>query len=376
MASPPVVLFVSKPVAPPCRDGTQCFVRDVALHLRRHRAQVMTPPGVADLGAAEGEGSPGVILARVYGRAGSFAPTLAANARAAGYLLVGSRADLWHFAFAPNPRSSTVGRVARAVRRVPVVQTIASAPRRFTPDLFFGDVVVAQSRWTHDRVVEAFRAAGLAAPRLEIVPPPVGAVRARRPDEIEGVRARLRLPKDAPVFVYPGDFEVSRGAETVARAVPGITARVPGAVVVFACRAKTSDAPRHEAALAARLDPERVRFAGEIDLPALFALTSAVLFPVDDLWGKVDIPIAVLEAMRLGVPVVALDEGPLADLEGVAHVPAGAPEPLVRFAAALVESAEERGRLVEAARRAISGRFDAPIVAARYESLYDDLIAR
>ncbi len=38
--------------------------------------------------------------------------------------------------------------------------------------------------------------------------------------------------------------------------------------------------------------------------------------PVDDLHGKVDLPIVLLEALTLGTPALVLDEGPLSGTHG------------------------------------------------------------
>jgi glycosyltransferase involved in cell wall biosynthesis len=371
---PPLVLFVSKPIVPPFHDGTKCLVRDISLGLRRHRSLVMATPEVSSFGVPTPGTNPGITFAPVYGSAGSYSPTLAANARAAAWLVFRASADLWHFTFAPNPRTSEVGRVAKALRGVPVVQTVASSPRKFDARLFFGDVIVAQSRWTRDRVAEAFRVAGRRLPALEVIPPPVGFVRARSEEEHARVRRELDLTEGAPVFVYPGDLEVSRGAETVASAVRSIARALPDAVVVFACRPKTAAAPAIEADLRRRLDPRHVRFAREVDLPTLLGVSSAVLFPVDDLWGKVDIPISLLEAMRLGVPVIALDEGPLADLDGVLTVKAGDAELLAHRAVEVTRDKALREAVITAQHAAISLKYDALIVAAAYESLYDTLL--
>ncbi|HVW24197.1 MAG TPA: glycosyltransferase family 4 protein [Polyangiaceae bacterium] len=369
------VLFVSKPIGPPFYDGTKCLVRDVALNLTRYESVVMVPPGVTSLGYPPRAGNPGVSAARVYAGAGSYAPALADNARAAAFLAFGARASLFHFVFAPNARSSAVGRATSALRRVKVVQTVASAPRAFSANLFFGDAVVVQSNWAATRVVRAFDAEGRErVPLLRVVPPPVGPMRRRLPAELEAIARQLSLPHGAPVFVYPGDLEVSSGAETVARAVAPIARALPSAVVVFACRPKTPEAPRIEAVLRARLDGRAVRFVREIDLPALLALASCVLFPVDDLYGKVDLPISLLEAMRLGVPVVALDSGPLADLREAVQVPAGDADALAQCAVRLVKEPRFRDAVVDAGRRAVTERYDAPVVAAAYERVYDEVL--
>ncbi len=362
------VLFVSKPLAPPFHDGTKCLVRDVARNLDRAEGVVMTSRGAPPI--------PGVRSIAVYGAAGGFTPGIGQNARAAIWLLAASRADVWHFVFAPNAATSAVGRAAKRLRGVPVVQTIASAPRSFgrIGRLLFGDVVVAQSAYTRDRVLQAAARSGARVPRVEIVAPPVASDLVRDVEARARARRGLDVPGDAPVFVYPGDLETSAGAETVARVVNRLVERLPDAIVVFACRAKTPRAPAIQRALAARLPPRHVRFAGEIsDLLGLIAGAAAVLFPVDDLWGKVDLPIVLLESMVLGVPVVALDHGPLAELGGAIKVPLGDDEQLVSAAVAMVEDAGRRATVVEAQRRAIAEDHTARVVASRYERLYESI---
>ncbi|HEX3596063.1 MAG TPA: glycosyltransferase family 4 protein [Polyangiaceae bacterium] len=369
------VLFVSKPIGPPFHDGTKCLVRDVALNLTRYESEVMVPPGVTSLGYAPATGNPGIAAARVYAGPGAYAPALADNARAAAFLAFGARAALWHFVFAPNPRSSAIGRLTRAIRRPRVVQTVASPPKTFSAKLFFGDAIVAQSNWTATRVVRAFEAAGVErVPLVRVIPPPVGPLCARTSSELDAVTGVLELPAGAPVFVYPGDLEVSSGAETVARAVAPLVRALPSAIVVFACRPKTAEAPRIEAELRARLDASSVRFVREVDLPALLARATAVLFPVDDLYGKVDLPISLLEAMRLGVPVVTLDSGPLADLRETVRVAAEDPGGLAECAVRLFRDRAFRDAMAGAGRRAIAERYDARIVAAAYEGVYDEVL--
>ncbi len=166
------VLFVSKPIVPPYHDGTKCLVRDVATHVTRVAPVVMSAPGVAPLRRADGAE---VEMEAAYRGAGSFAPAFADNLRAATWLAARSRAAVWHFVFAPNPRSSGAGRMLKRLRRVPVVQTVASPPREFRAieTLLFGDVVVAQSHWTKKNIENAAEAEGVTAPRVEVIPPPV-----------------------------------------------------------------------------------------------------------------------------------------------------------------------------------------------------------
>ncbi|MEZ4226640.1 MAG: glycosyltransferase family 4 protein [Polyangiaceae bacterium] len=367
----PRVLFVSKPIVPPFHDGTKCLVRDVSVNLKRVAPVVMSMPGAPALG-----GERGVELAPVYANAGNFRPRAGDNARAATWLAVRSRADLWHFVFAPNAKSSAMGRALSRLRRVKVVQTIASPPKSFdgVPRLLFGDVVVAQSRHTRDAVLAAYEAGGSAAPRLEVIPPPVAPQRVRRADARMQLRAELGIEPGAPIFVYPGDLEVSGGARAVAGAVAEIERTVPGAVVVFAYRAKTPRAKRIATDLENELSGRSVRFSCELpDVLVLISDAAAVLFPVDDLWGKVDLPIVLLEAMDLGVPVIALNEGPLRDLDAVELIDDASAASLVQ-AVQRVSQSEYRQTVIARQRAAVETRHRAAVVAERYEQLYLQLL--
>ena len=356
------VLFVSKAIGPPFHDGTKCLVRDVATRLQRFDAAVMSPENAPPLG--------GRVLQRpVYTRPSSYTPRRSDNARAFLWLLTHRDAALWHFVFAPNPATSAAGWAARTLRRVPIVQTIASPPRSFegVERLLFGHVIVAQSEWTRRCVQEA--SAGKVTP--EVIPPCVPALKQPSVEDELRVRRELKVEARAPLFVYPGDFETSTGAETVSAAVSGLIECVPDAIVVFACRAKTPEAPRIEAALRQRLPPAHVRFAGQLSsIHALLTTARVVLFPVEDLHGKVDLPIVLLEAMRLGAPLVACSVGPLAGLQGVRQVPPEQPLQLVRQALELHVDEAARRVAVATQRAAVAEHYSCEVVARRYESLY------
>jgi len=69
----PRVLFVSKPIVPPWNDGSKNLVRDVARHLTRASATVLTTEGAPSLGDR-------VAMEAIYTTPGRFAPGLAQNA--------------------------------------------------------------------------------------------------------------------------------------------------------------------------------------------------------------------------------------------------------------------------------------------------------
>lgn len=366
----PRVLFVSKPIAPPWNDGSKNLVRDVANHLERARATVLTTPGAPPLG-------PGVTMERVYRDPGRFAPTMTANARVALRLLAGDPHDVWHFVFAPNPLSSSVARAARRARRAAgwrgaVVQTIASAPRSFEGigRWLFGDVVVALSEHTRARLLRA----GVDSAALHVIPP---CARAPRAVDQRAVRARFGFD-EGPIVLYPGDYEVSRGARTVAAAAPAILGAFPDATLVFACRKKTaaaSDAQRAvEADLARAGLSARTRHLGEVaDMAELLGVARVVAFPVDDLFGKVDIPLVLLEAMARGVPVVVAAGGPLDALDFAPRVAPGDANALADEVIGLLLDDSAARQVGAEGKRVYEARHTPDAVARAYDELYAEL---
>jgi glycosyltransferase involved in cell wall biosynthesis len=273
-----------------------------------------------------------------------------------------------------------MGRWLKALRQVPVVQTIASRPRDFAgiEGLVFGDVVVAQSRDTRDRLVSGWVAdpsRSARQPRVEVILPPLGEVRIPTLDETTSVRRELGLGPDVPILLYPGDLEVSHAARLVKAASVVIAQRHPTATVVFAYRDKTPHAVQVASDLLRELNPQRVRLVREAsDILALVRTSAAVLFPVDDLYGKIDIPIILLQAMALSTPVVTYNQGPLADLAGVEVVRTGDPFALADAGLALIDAHDRRGQCIDAQLQAVRTKHDAARVAAAYEQLYDELL--
>jgi len=369
------VLLVSKPIVPPFDDGTKCIVRDLAVAITRLPVGVLSVPGADAI-------SDRVSMHGVYRAAGGYSPGLAENLRAFAWLAARSRACLWHFVFAPNPKTSRAAAFLRALRRVPSVQTVASRPRSFDEpeSILFGDVVVAQSNDTRRRILAGYERAKVPSSRrrrVEVIFPPLGPVRIPTRNDTDRVRAQLAVGSDVPILLFPGDLEAGNASLWVGDCVQHVVARHPQAVVVFAYRSKSPASAAAAERLKSRLPPARTRFVCDApDMLALLRTSAAVLFPVDDLYGKVDLPIVLLEAMALGTPVIALDSGPLSDLEGVERLHQGNPEILAVTALALVDDHGRRTRCIEAQSRAVAERHDASHVADAYENIYLELLRR
>jgi glycosyltransferase involved in cell wall biosynthesis len=90
-----------------------------------------------------------------------------------------------------------------------------------------------------------------------------------------------------------------------------------------------------------------------------------------------DVPLVLIEALANGVPLVVSDLPPLEILvEGGAAevIPAQEPDAFAQAVAQLGQDAGRRRRMAENGRRLVEEKFNIQVVAARYETLYRELI--
>jgi glycosyltransferase involved in cell wall biosynthesis len=178
------------------------------------------------------------------------------------------------------------------------------------------------------------------------------------------------------MFVYAGDLEFSRGARTMAEAADAILGSIDDARIVFACRAKTPNARLAQQELQSLLVAlsDRVRFVGEVpDLPALLGTATAAPLPADDLYGKVDLPYAVLEACLMKVPVVVAAGSPLAELEGSLVIDPGDAGQLAAACIRLAREPQTHASVGLRLRRWVLEHCSPRAVAEAYETLYAEV---
>lgn len=354
------VLFVSKPVAPPWNDSSKNLVRDLAGALRSARGVTL---------CRRGTGGPGRAVYPPAVEGGGFAPGFRDQAAVLGALAV-SQEPLWHFFFAPNPRTSTVGRWASRIRRRRTVHTVCSAPAA-DADLervLFADRNVVLSRATEQRFLDA----GVPAERLRRIPPAVPKLPAVDPQSASRMREELEVAPDVPLAIYAGDLEVGGGAE---RSL-ALLRHHPSAVLLMACRAKTPAAAAEEARLRDALGSERgrVRWIGETaSILDLVGASDLLLLPSDSLYAKMDYPLVVLEAMAMGVPALVCEGTPAAELVAGGGVEAAPPADAAARASALLSDPSRLLAVGDAGREAAERNHSPQAMARAYEAVYEEL---
>lgn len=340
------VLLVTKPLVPPWTDGAKNLARDLVEYCPgRHQLRCMVTRGAP--------APRGGFAEPVYSEPGGWRPGLRQNAEAALRLLRPDQSDIYHFFFAPNPRTNTIAGLATGLRRKRSIHTVVSEPTG--EPRWFADVHVALTHATGDRL----RARG--ARDVRVIAPGIPGTFRRAPD-----RTRFGLPQ-GPVVLFAGDLIDGGGADLLTAAAM----KMPDLTVVFACRPKGEGRQARQSRIQAQLG-QRALWLGIVDdMAGLLASVDAQCIPATNLHAKMDLPMVLLEGMAQGLPTVVADADPIRELKGAVKVLPHA-EALAEQLASVVREGPARQRAQTMALDAVE-YYDAAQMAHAYAALYDEV---
>jgi glycosyltransferase involved in cell wall biosynthesis len=258
--------------------------------------------------------------------------------------LVATEHNLW----------SSFGRITRAVNQA---------------SLALDDLHLAVS----DEVRDSMSARAQARTRVVVHGVPVDELRARRAERA-AQRAAYGLRDDDIAVTTVANLRWTKDYPTLLRAAVAVTAQHPNVRFLAAGQGPLEAEIRAEAASLGLGD--RLRILGYVDDTAALLSASDVFVLASLVEG---LPIALLEAMAIGLPVVATAVGgtPKAVTDGVEGrlVPAGQPEALATAIGEVTGDADLRASMALAAGRR-AREFDIERAARHLESLYAEILVR
>ena len=368
---PVTVLTISKPVVPPWNDSSKNLVRDLVLGTDDVNFIVLTD-------GSHSFARPHITERPVYRGAGAFAPGLRQNASVVRQVLSKTKGQLQHFFFAPNPRTSSIIRGLRRIRRSPAIHTICSVPQSFERinRALFADVHVAVSRYTFEQLSE------MGVRNVHHIPPSAPPLKPRfSAAERASARRSLGFSARGPIIVYPGDYSFSRAAHTVAATAKLLADSKHEPTWILACRLKDATSQTIEAEIRADLAKlaarGRVIFLNHVEeIHDLLAASDIVVLPAESTYAKMDLPLVLLEALAIGRPVVVSDRAPLNEVlagGGGLGVPPNDAPALAEAIEGLLDQPGQLEELGQLGASWVDRELNREKIAARYVSLYREL---
>jgi glycosyltransferase involved in cell wall biosynthesis len=182
----------------------------------------------------------------------------------------------------------------------------------------------------------------------------------------------------APRAIFVGRLAPEKGLDTLIAAWPQVISRFPAAQLVLAGEGREQAALHNQAgAFGLTIGPGQcVEFAGVVESPTL-ALRQADLFVLPS--REEGMSIALLEAMALGIPIVAsLIPGNQRLIEDRVHgrlIPPNDPAALARTIIEQCEDLADATELGLAARARVKREFSIQTVVRQHLALFHDLLA-
>jgi glycosyltransferase involved in cell wall biosynthesis len=304
----------------------------------------------------------------------------------------------------PAPQSSSTGLARRAAggvrsifgvmssvlrgrgsvhdRPAPVLQTLTCATglENCARMLEVLDGVVALSNHTRERLIGA----GVAAARVHRIYPGVSVSRTTAIENPAALEKRRAV-------VYAGELDAGAADRLIELARTLSEPALHGWTLIIACRPDQIIDPPERARLARELagaiGAGRVELHGEVErMDALLRRCAIQLFVADKTHQRLDIPLVLLEGLREGLALVALDRPPVREIFTIADQrgreigaridPNLGPQGLVKAVHELAEHPETLTAMSHESVGLVRDAFSAARMGADYAALHRDVLAR
>lgn len=302
------ILFVSKPLTPPWNDSNKNLAYQIAKYNLDFTFSLMTKKGVK---FSEGH----LKEVQIYKDSGKLAPPIFQNLRVLLHLLtIGKEIALKHYFFTPNKLTSTVGAILTKFKNKRSIQTLTSFPNRTDnlKELLFADRVVALSKDSANKLTE------IGVENVEVIYPGIEIPVQIEQKQVEKLKKKYKA-NDKKLILYCGDYHYSDCENILTRFIKEIKNLDFECNFVSACRIKTQldfeiENNLRKVTQESNLN-DCVHFLNEIDyIKELLATADLVIFPVNSLFAKMDIPLVLLEALDLETPILISDFAPLNEI--------------------------------------------------------------
>jgi len=291
-----------------------------------------------------------------------------------------NRFDIIHYMLTPTRLSTFLFKTFLKSKRAKTIQTIATLREDLFSDqtlkkLFFADSIITYSDYAKNKLVS------LGFQNVVRIYPGIDLEKYSFAPKHLATLSMFGIKESDFTIVYPGEYVRLGATDLLVDIIPSLISKIPNLKFIFACRIKNSEDLKKKDDVVLKLTEmgiiDRAVFTDTFsDMPKLYNLADIVVFPVKNMEGKFDVPLAVIEAMACEKPVIISDLPILQEFtneENCATIPNNSAEKLVEKIAELYADPDERTRLGRNARKFAEENFDINSVAAQYRVVYEKL---
>ena len=223
---------------------------------------------------------------------------------------------------------------------------------------------------------------GVPSTRIKIVPPYVDFAFFKRNAEGKALRRELGIEDDF-VILFLGNLTKTKGIDTLVEALSLVKSKSPKFRLLSGIELSCTGTPRREEEIAARireldLSENLINLGLVRNMPQLMSAADVTVAPFRNTYGVADYPIAVLESMAVGTPVITTRVGGLPEIidnkqNGILIEPADV-NGLSNEILNLMNHPEERARLSENAASFVRNKFRANETLEKTRQAYKEAL--
>ncbi len=372
------VLYVSRALTPPWDEASKNFAYNLAKHVHAVDVTVMTSGTLDDMPSH-------VTQAHIY----SPAPPSIFSTRQKWESLfyqwkVRHDFDIAHYFFTPTKLNAFIIRTFLRTKKTRTIQTIATLrdsvlSAKDIRNILFADHLVTYTRFAQQLLQrKGFTNVSYAYPGIDLAH--------YTPDDKDpALLKHFAIPKDAFVILYPGEYTRLGATDMIIDALTAFwRSNHPAAhntLLVLGLRVKNEADARKKAhvkkVLARRGFADHVRYTDTFaDMRGLYNLADIIIFPVANMHGKFDVPLALIEGYACGKPTIVSDIPRLREFTNTDISVIIESENTARLTDAIahiLSHEAQRARLGHAARAFAERHFDITKTAKHYEHIYRKL---
>lgn len=369
------ILLATRPLVPPWDEASKNFAYFLGKEVRNHELTLLTTPEVL------------LELPDSVQQVPVFQTShldFAAKLRLFSYLRKSRHAfDVTHYLFTPTKQNTRLIKwLAQPSGKT--LQTVATLREDLysseeLKSLLFADRIIVYTDLTKSKLERlGFDNVTRVYPGIDL-----DLYQPRAKDQT--VMATYGLTTDDFFVIYPGEYTRLGATDMLTETFLQYFQTNPDSNMkfLFACRIKNeADRVKREeirqAVKQAGLET-KILFdeqSATVNMAALYNTADVVIFPVENLKGKFDVPLIIIEAYACGKPVILTDLPQFLEFTNkdiCVTIPKDSGEKLIESLAYLKQNREEITRLGENARRYVKDHFDLKNTAKQYEEIYASL---
>lgn len=367
------ILLVTRPICPPWDEASKNFAYYLAKNLSGFEFYLLTNGNLPDL--PENVHQKPIYTASGFGYFQKI--RLIKHLRK-----LRNDFDIMHYLFTPTKQNTFLIKKFAQSKKTKTIQTIATLREDIFSDheiknFIFSDLIITYSNYAKAKLESlGFQNVKKIYPGIDLnlyYPAP----------KDEKLMENLGIKLEDFIVTYPGEYARLDATDDLMKMILSNSKEIKekNIKIIFACRIKNNaDAKKKEEL---RKILEKNGLLQNVLLPETFNtmekvynLSDVIIFPVRDMKGKFDIPLAIIEAMACGKPVI-LSNLPIfkefANENNSLSIQAGDTEKLFSLIKDIRENKENYSTISENARKHIEENFNIKKVAEKYGEVYEKL---